>query len=1707
MHRILWAILLFISLKGIAQPNGNEWIDYSKAYYPIKVHQTGLHFVTHAALQSAGVPLTGVLPDDFQIFGKQRELLIHVEDHGDGTFDSGDYIAFYGERNDGWLDSLLYQNPTDIGNPAYSMTNDTLTYYLTINQGGANTRMAFSTDINYALHTSVPWVWHRVLQYYADGYLQGFKVSGLSSSRYTQGEGWFGGGRNAYDPNPANTYIDSYINTPFSYSSGGPDAEVYAISASYSDADAGNPNHHLNLQYYNGSSWITAHDLIFSGYQINKLDFTIPNSQIQSAAQIRHQLVGDLGVATDYQAVSYVSVEYPRVPTLSGAATFEFELEPSGTGVSRVSFSGFSGTNPWLLLLEDSLRRVPMVNNSGVWEALIPNHPFGTRQRCFLSDSTAGYVDTLLTGRLFVDYSIQQPDSAFVIITHPSLFSGAGSYAAYRSSAAGGNRDVVVVNVEQLYHQYGGGIYKHPLAIRRFMNHMLQAWTSAPSELFLMGKSIQESSPDAPGTRKYPLNFAKNLVPTIGFPPSDNLFTAGLNGTTYQPAVPTGRLAAKNNNEVLHYLNKVIEYESHAANPVYTSVNKEWMKQFLHFSGGANAAEQTLFKYYLGTFATTAEDTLFGANTELLAKASSDPIDPVEFNLVKDKLENGVALMTFFGHAALNGFDQNLDDPINWNNQGKYPFLIGNSCYTGDIHIHDATSTSENFVLIPDRGVIGFLASNKVGFSNGLYAYTSELYKQFCRKNYGKPMSHCIQAAIAELQSVAVNLAFTHTTTMEMMTLHGDPSIVLYSHALPEYEITAQSVIIEPSGITLAIDTLDLGVVITNLGKAVNKPFQLEVLRRYPDGVTIDTFRLVVPHVFYKDTIWVRVPVNHGQAAGINQFEISIDIPSFVTELYDESGNNRVIYDLPMFFDGILPVWPYEYAIVPSDSIVLKGSTVNPFALMKNYRFEIDTVDFNEPASPFRRYQIIASEGGVVEAHPADWLLESTGAGAPLILSDSTVYFWRVAMDTVVPVWTEYSFQYILGKRGWGQAHYFQFKKNRYNSLVYHRPQRRWNFGDSFKKLYVQTFDEPNTGWEYNWTYFTLDGDIVDYGVCWGGVNAIHVMVINALTLEVWKSNFNGLNPQWDFGNDLQCANSRGRPEAIFRFRQDVPAQLDSLEDMLLNDIPCNHIVIVHTVGVADYSEWVANNPTLDDAFQTLGFPMINTANPERAFLIGYRTCDTTFKFENYAVNQNDTLQILEYFETSTYEGFMTGETAGPARYWNALYWKQHADENPTKDSSRIQLIGIEVDGSKTVLVDTLLTAYDSLLDLTVNYGLDASLYPYAELKLYTKDDSLLTPAQMERWQLIYTPVPEAALNAKKGYYFSVTGDTISEGGNVKFAIAIENISDMDMDSLLVHYWVEDEQRVRNYISYARQDSLRVNEYFLDTLEFNTAGFPGLNSFWIEANPYVNGIKDQPEQYHFNNLAQHTFYTRPDNVNPILDVSFDGIHILDGEIVSAKPLILITLKDENPMMIMDSPSDTSFFSVWLTDPLGTQTRVYFNMGGQEIMRFYPAVSVSDKFKIEYQGNFPIDGKYQLFVQASDRSGNKSGDNDLKINFEVVNKTTITEVLNYPNPFSTSTRFVFTLTGSVVPDYFEIQIYTISGKLVRNIRNDELGPIRIGRNITEFAWDGTDTYGDRLANGVYLYRVITRLNEQDVEYRATEAAEYFTKGIGKMYLMR
>lgn len=1697
---------------------GNEWINYDQQYYAFKIYQDGVYRLDYAMLSAAGVPVESIAPEEYQIFGFEKEQEIWIEGGEDGVFDPGDFIVFYGQKNTTWLDSLLYDDPNMVVNKYYPLYSDTIHYYLTWETGGGHARIQPETDIDFGSYAPAPYFLRTVFKEGHILYMEGYKASGMSRSTYGEAEGWFG---DRFFMAAAVNYKDDNLSTTNAYTGvGAPNAYGIAVSAGVSDATyEGAGNHHLRLQY--GPSNILLHDLIFSGYQTNRLEYEIPVGGLgASVTRIRHQLVNDLGVASDYQAIAYNELTYPHTPNLEGAMAYKMEIPFNPfESKTRYDFTALASASPWAFTLNGGMKKIPVQVSGGLFQVLIPNLPSGENQQFLIFDPAVMIAPAAIqavngTG-FFTNFSSTNFESAYLMVTNKQLLPSALEYKAYRQSGPGGGHNVVLVDVDELNMQFGGGVPKHVMGLRRFAHYAYNQSSNKPGFLFIVGKGVREANENIAtgfGTRQSAVAANACLVPTFGYPTSDNMITARLEGNLWDPLIPTGRLAAKNNEEVLVYLNKVEAYElQQDPNSYYSVGDKLWQKEILHFGGGANELEQNTFKFYLENYKDDLEDSHFGGHVQSYYKTVSDPVDPAILTTVTDKINSGVSIMTFFGHASADGFDQNIDDPENWNNAGKYPVVVGNACLTGNIFEPSSLSASEEYVLIAEKGAIVFLANAKQAFSNSLDGYSKVLFQKIAETDYGLSLGDQTQRTIRSIQSDG--MSFGLQNVCNQMTLHGDPAIKVNYHEKPELEINHSSIFVTPEVIDLTVDSIDVSVVVYNLGRSALDTFAIELRRGFPNDGGDSLYTKLVYGIDYIDTVVFTIPFYTNQGVGINTFTASVDIPSIVTEQFDEVNNN--IYSKQFLFDvdGIYPAWPYNFAVVPNDTISLKASTVNPFADAATYRFEVDTTDLYN--SPVHFYQMVTSLGGVVEVDYNNWINANTGMPAELILTDSTVYFWRVAVEDTDYYWIENSFQYIPGKSGWGQDHFFQFKNNDFLFLEYERALRRRLFGPSYKTIDCDVYGNATGFFEFAFTLYHIDGSLDpgygEYNFCSTNPQFL-VAVIDPYTLRSWGTRWDngGLipmqNPDHDFGNANDNGGCRNRVEDHFGFYQNIPEQMAAFENMMLNEIPDSFYYLIYTSRYANYSEWDLYYPALYDVFAELGCDSIYPGREEVPFIVFGKMGNPAGTQEVYGQYLDELIHFEDTLVGFDYLGEETSRLIGPAREWETIYWKQDPMEAATGDSSRLRITGISPEGTSTLLIDTLFTTNDSIINL--NTFISASDYPFLRLNAQHWDVTGFTPAQIDRWHVLYQPAPEAALDGSAGVYW-LPSDSLYEGQDIAVAFDIRNISDLPMDSLLVRYWIEDSDHNLIPIAYPRQDSLRVGQTITDTLTISSVGRQGLNSLWVEVNPYNNlGVKDQLEQHHFNNIGQIPFQVLGDNENPILDVTFNGYHILNGDLIDPKSDILITLKDENPYLLMEDESDTANFGLYLTDPSGLQKRLNFRDGsGQPLMEWVPADASNKKFKILYHGDFETDGMYRLLVQGIDRSGNVSGDFEYDIEFEVDHHSSITNLMNYPNPFSTSTQFVFTLTGAVIPDEFTIQIMTVTGKVVREITRDELGDIHIGRNISEYRWNGTDEYGDALANGVYLYRAIVKINSENVELRESGADQYFTKSFGKMYLMR
>jgi hypothetical protein len=771
---------------------------------------------------------------------------------------------------------------------------------------------------------------------------------------------------------------------------------------------------------------------------------------------------------------------------------------------------------------------------------------------------------------------------------------------------------------------------------------------------------------------------------------------------------------------------------------------------------------------------------------------------------------------------------------------------------------------------------------------------------------------------------------------------------------------------------------------------------------------------------------------------------------------------------------------------------------------------ELDTTElFN---SPFKVTRTVDSSGGIMEFDPG------------ISFTNNTVYYWRVApvVTSGSPSWNTSSFIYLTNSEvGFNQSHFYQQLKANGQNMSLDSTSKKWKYGNRTSNVFVRQGSWVTSGATNESSLSVAVNGIPGIRLtCW--FQSLVFNVFDPVTFKIMENKvvIPENSPGYPMGLGLygshssQCyGNNRWYS---FEYRYTDSATRKKAMDFMKNGIPDGAYVVVRNFTLdpvafpsfpqAFVSDWQTDETVYGPGqsiytyLKNAGLSGIDSFYRPRPFALVYKKNDPSFTPKwvmGEGVYDNPTLSVDCITPDTT--GNIVSPVFGPAKAWKELKWRGTSLDSLPGDNARVDVVGIKNDGIADTLIRNIIPSQQTV-DVS---SVDAAAYPFVQLTMHNGDTANVTPYQLDYWRLTYVPAPEGAVNPSQ--YFTIK-DTVEVGEPLQFKMAFKNVTNTAFaDSMKVKVVVTDRNNVKHVfppvklrVLNASPDTLSVN-YPLDTRQLT-----GANIMYVEVNP----DNDQPEQYHFNNFFYRNFYVRGDTLNPLLDITFDNVHILNNDIVSSRPNILIKLRDEAKWYPIDDPSS---LKIQVRYPDGSLHPYNFN---SDTLQFTPAgkeiPTSNNTATAVFKPYFPEDGEYELIVTGKDMSLNSAGPMEYRVAFEVINKPMISNMMNYPNPFTTSTAFVFTLTGSEVPQNIRIQVLTVTGKVVREILKDELGPLHIGRNITEFKWDGTDQYGQKLANGVYLYRVITNLNGKSLDKYTSKndnTDKYFNKGYGKMYLMR
>lgn len=203
-----------------------------------------------------------------------------------------------------------------------------------------------------------------------------------------------------------------------------------------------------------------------------------------------------------------------------------------------------------------------------------------------------------------------------------------------------------------------------------------------------------------------------------------------------------------------------------------------------------------------------------------------------------------------------------------------------------------------------------------------------------------------------------------------------------------------------------------------------------------------------------------------------------------------------------------------------------------------------------------------------------------------------------------------------------------------------------------------------------------------------------------------------------------------------------------------------------------------------------------------------------------------------------------------------------------------------------------------------------------------------------------------------------------------------------------------------------------------------------------------------------------------DNTAPTMQLFMNDESFVSGDITNCSPILLVKLQDEHGI---NTASGIGHDIVAILD--GEETNPY-------ILNDYYETELDDFTQgiIKFPFRNLEAGMHTILVKAWDVYNNPVS---LELQFNAVcsiDGLQIQRVLNYPNPFVSYTEFWFTHNMPFEPLDVQVQILTITGKLVKTINQQVVTNGFLCRDIK---WNGLDDFGDKIGKGVYVYKLTVK----------------------------
>jgi len=199
-----------------------------------------------------------------------------------------------------------------------------------------------------------------------------------------------------------------------------------------------------------------------------------------------------------------------------------------------------------------------------------------------------------------------------------------------------------------------------------------------------------------------------------------------------------------------------------------------------------------------------------------------------------------------------------------------------------------------------------------------------------------------------------------------------------------------------------------------------------------------------------------------------------------------------------------------------------------------------------------------------------------------------------------------------------------------------------------------------------------------------------------------------------------------------------------------------------------------------------------------------------------------------------------------------------------------------------------------------------------------------------------------------------------------------------------------------------------------------------------------------------------------DNLGPTIKLFMDDESFVDGGNTSESPHFIAILEDASGINTSITAVDHDIVAI--LD--GDQSNPF-------ILNDFYQTELDDftKGKVKFPFRNLEVGTHTINFKCWDTYNNPS---ESTLNFVVVDDRdlVLSNVLNYPNPLINYTEFWFNHNKPNEPLEVQVQIFTVSGKLIKTI-NQLVQSENLSRSIS---WNGLDDFGNKIGKGVYIYKL-------------------------------